>query len=130
MAINAPGGVNAAAVATQQAAIFAAQTSSTNGSTNAASPKPAVVAPVATDASAKPVSQSELQQSLEALRKAIKPAVADSLEFSIDHDSGRTVVKVVDTATDTVLRQIPSEDILRLARELDRMQGLLVKQQA
>ena len=80
--------------------------------------------------SSTPVSQGELQKSLEELRKAIKPPAPDSLQFSIDQDSGRTVVKVVDVQTNAVLRQIPSEEMLELAKDLDRMQGLLVRQQA
>jgi flagellar protein FlaG len=40
------------------------------------------------------------------------------------------VVKVVDTETDQVIRQIPSEEMLAIARNIDRLQGLLVKQEA
>jgi len=31
------------------------------------------------------------------------------LQFSVDQDSGRTVIKVVDSETEQVIRQIPSE---------------------
>ncbi|MBL8438818.1 MAG: flagellar protein FlaG [Zoogloeaceae bacterium] len=71
----------------------------------------------------------EIQQAVEDLQKTIQP-VAQDLQFSIDKDSGRTVVKIVDTATDKVLRQIPSEEILAIAKALDKLQGLLVKQEA
>lgn len=40
------------------------------------------------------------------------------LEFRIDQDSGRTVVTVKDSATGDVIRQIPSEEVLRLAQNL------------
>lgn len=52
----------------------------------------------------------------------------NSLQFSIDDDSGRTVVKVVDKQTDEVLRQIPSEEMLDIARALGKLKGLLVEQ--
>ena len=41
------------------------------------------------------------------------------LEFSVDDPSGRMVVTVKDSATDDVIRQIPSEEALKLANELD-----------
>ena len=56
--------------------------------------------------------------------------VAPSLLFSIDHDTGRTVVKVMDSNTQELIRQIPPEETLRLAKEIDRMQGLLFHRQA
>lgn len=40
------------------------------------------------------------------------------LEFRIDEDSGRTVVTVKDKHTGETIRQIPSEEILRLAHNL------------
>ena len=42
------------------------------------------------------------------------------LRFSIDEETGRTVVRVVDSATQEVIRQIPPEEVLALARELAR----------
>ena len=40
------------------------------------------------------------------------------LEFRVDQDSGRTVVTVKDKTTGETVRQIPSEEILRLAQNL------------
>lgn len=40
------------------------------------------------------------------------------LEFRIDQDSGRTVVTVKDRTTGETLRQIPSEEVMRLAHNL------------
>ncbi|MFC4308551.1 flagellar protein FlaG [Steroidobacter flavus] len=40
------------------------------------------------------------------------------LEFRIDQESGRTVVTVKDKATGETIRQIPSEEIMRLAHNL------------
>ena len=52
------------------------------------------------------------------------------LEFELDPQSGRLVTRLIDTSDNEVLRQIPSEDMLRIARALDRIQGLLFEQQA
>lgn len=57
-------------------------------------------------------------------------ALSRSLEFSIDADTDRTIVKVVDKQTGDVIRQIPSEEALDIAKALDKSQGLLIKERA
>ncbi|MEQ6341985.1 MAG: flagellar protein FlaG [Gammaproteobacteria bacterium] len=52
------------------------------------------------------------------------------LHFSIDDGSGQVVVKVVDTQTKEVIRQIPSEDALAMARGLEKSNGMLLRAQA
>jgi flagellar protein FlaG len=39
------------------------------------------------------------------------------LQFSVDEESGRNVVKVIDSKSKEVIRQIPSEEVLALARQ-------------
>ncbi len=51
------------------------------------------------------------------------------LKFSVDEESGRMVVKVLDANTQDVIRQIPSEEALRLARSLHDGEGLLLSEQ-
>ncbi len=46
------------------------------------------------------------------------------LHFSIDKDSGRTLIKVIDLATKEVIRQIPSKEALAVARMLQEGAGL------
>ena len=41
------------------------------------------------------------------------------LEFSVDQDSGQTVIKVMDSETQEVIRQIPGEEALQFARTLN-----------
>ena len=45
--------------------------------------------------------------------------VQRELHFTIDKDSGHTVIKVVDSKTEEVIRQIPGEEVLRVARRLN-----------
>jgi flagellar protein FlaG len=52
------------------------------------------------------------------------------VRFSVTQESGRTVVRMVDTQTNQVLLQIPNIQMLRIAQNLDRPQGLAVQQQA
>lgn len=72
---------------------------------------------------------ARLDQAVEAINKFLKP-VASSLEFSVDEDSGRTLVKVIDTDTNDVLRQYPSKEALAISQELGKLQGLLLKDKA
>lgn len=46
-------------------------------------------------------------------------ATQRDLRFSIDRESGETVVKVLDRQTEEVIRQIPDELFLKLARNLN-----------
>jgi flagellar protein FlaG len=55
---------------------------------------------------------------------------ARGLEFSVDADSRRTVVKVIDSQTGELIRQIPTVETLEIAHALDQAQGLLIRQQA
>lgn len=57
-----------------------------------------------------------LEQALEALAKGVR-AWSTHLQFEIDEDSGRVVVRVIDTDSGETVRQIPAEEALRLARE-------------
>ena len=45
--------------------------------------------------------------------------VQRELHFSVDEDSGQTVIKVMDLATKEVIRQIPNEEALSFARKLN-----------
>lgn len=56
--------------------------------------------------------------------------VNKSLHFSVDDDTGKTVVKVIDSGTKELIRQIPSEEMLAIAKALDGIKGLLLHQKA
>lgn len=47
------------------------------------------------------------------------------LTFVVDEESNRAIVKVVDAETNKVIRQIPSEDSVRVAKNISRMMGIL-----
>ncbi|HEV2608669.1 MAG TPA: flagellar protein FlaG [Noviherbaspirillum sp.] len=74
-------------------------------------------------------SQEQLKTAIQNLNKTMK-AMSQDLEFSVDEDSNRTIVKVVDQQTNEVIRQLPSKEALEIAKALDRMQGVLINQQA
>jgi flagellar protein FlaG len=69
-----------------------------------------------------PEQQSELSRaSVEKLVERISKEIRierRSLSFTVDDESGKTVVKVIDRDTDEVIRQIPSEELLRVAEAI------------
>lgn len=106
---------------------------------NASSPLVAVAAEVVSQAKARPAidpqtadqtkpreaAPEQLQKTVDELQRKVQ-ASTPNLQFSIDHDTGKTVIKVVDTNTNEVIRQLPPEEMLQLAKEIDRMRGLLL----
>ena len=70
-----------------------------------------------------------VKQAVQNLNKMVKGQFAN-LEFSLDSDSNRAVVKLVDNETNEVIRQFPSEEALALSKAIDQVQGLLLRDQA
>jgi len=54
------------------------------------------------------------------------------VEFEISDESAKVIVRLVDKENGNVIRQIPSEEVLRLADRLEELQGVgaLVSEQA
>ena len=63
------------------------------------------------------------------LQQAIEP-VANDLTFSVDEQSGKTVVRVVDSVTKELIRQIPSEEVMAMAHSIEQQAGMLVQAKA
>ncbi|APV52521.1 hypothetical protein BWI17_17995 [Betaproteobacteria bacterium GR16-43] len=57
-------------------------------------------------------------------------AVDKSLQFEIDAESGKPVVRIVDPASGEVVRQMPTEEALEIARSLGRLEGLMIRVKA
>jgi flagellar protein FlaG len=76
------------------------------------------------------VSAEALNSAVTALNQAMQQS-NQALEFSVDTDTQRTVVKMVDTSTGELIRQFPSETTLAIARGIEEFQqGLLLTQKA
>ena len=74
-------------------------------------------------------SNEQLNQAVKQIQDVIKQT-ANSLVVLHRRRPGRSIVRVVDTESKKLIRQIPSEEVLAIAKVLDKLQGLLVKQQA
>jgi flagellar protein FlaG len=73
--------------------------------------------------------RESLRQSVEELNEFVLP-YNTSLRFSIEEEMGTVIVKVTDKETQEVIKQIPSEEAIELAKALDKLKGLLIQQQA
>jgi flagellar protein FlaG len=84
---------------------------------------PSAVAPVAEPA------RAEVEQAVERANRQIA-SVAPALEFEIDPDTSAVVIRLVDRHDQSVLRQVPSPEMLAIAKALERMQSMLVRVRA
>ncbi len=76
------------------------------------------------------VSAAELKNAVETLNKAMQQS-NQNLEFSVDTDTKKVVVRMVDTSTGQLIRQFPSEETLAISRGIEEFQqGMLLKQKA
>ena len=65
-------------------------------------------------------------QQLEEVAQQLQSFVGDmnrGLEFSVDKDSGRDVIKVIDKDSGDLIKQYPSEEVLTLVAKLSDMVG-------
>jgi flagellar protein FlaG len=77
------------------------------------------------DSVARTPSKTELKKSVDEINRFLQNN--SEVEFSIDEASGLSVVKVIDTETNKVLRQLPSEQSLEIAKNLNSTRkGLLI----
>lgn len=101
----------------------------TTGSPTSAQSTTNTAPTAATESTAQTVDAKMLAGAIDKVQEFTN-TLANELKFSIDDKSGQTVVKIVDTATDEVIRQIPSEEMLAIADALGQIQGVLLKQKA
>ena len=89
-------------------------------------------APQANSAQAMP-SAEQVQQAIKTVQQMVQ-SQASNLQFSVDQTTGKTIVTVVDTTTNQVIRQIPSKEMIAIAHAIDQMQakgqGLMMTQKA
>ncbi len=76
-----------------------------------------------------PASARQIDSAVKSMQSYAQ-SVTRNLNFSIDDSTGEVVVKVIDGESGKVVRQIPSEEVLKLAAQLDDMRSLMFEAQA
>lgn len=77
----------------------------------------------------KAASEEEVTAATEKINDAIKVFSTD-LQFSVDKETNRVIVKVMDSKTGEVIRQIPPAEVVSIAKALDTIQGLIIRKKA
>ena len=70
---------------------------------------------------------AEIREAVAEINKAVKK-VPTSLDFSVDEASKRFVVSVTDTNTGEVIRKLPGDAVLRIAKQLVSLKGVVFDQ--
>lgn len=72
----------------------------------------------------------QVKRAAEAINRALRQSNRN-LEFRLDEQTNRVVVKLTDTETGELIRQIPSDEMLAISRAIGEFQqGLLLRQKA
>lgn len=75
-------------------------------------------------------SVEQVKRAAEAINRALRQSNRN-LEFRLDEQTNRVVVKLTDTETGELIRQIPSDEMLAISRAIGEFQqGLLLRQKA
>lgn len=62
-----------------------------------------------------PPDEQKVKQAVDDANRALQESNRQ-LQFSLDEDSGRSIVKVIDGQTDEVIRSFPSEEMLSISK--------------
>lgn len=73
--------------------------------------------------------REQLEQTVSDMQDFVQ-SVQRNINFQLDDDSGRVVINVIERDSGDVIRQIPSEEALRLAENLAEIRSLLFSAEA
>jgi len=77
----------------------------------------------------KNVSKNEVDQALTEI-KAQLGSVGREINFAVDEDLNIVIIKVVNKDTEEVIRQIPTEEVVEIARNIQNNKGFLFEEEA
>jgi len=75
------------------------------------------------------ISKESVEAAAEKIQSFISSMKRD-LNIYVDNSTGRSVIRVVDSESSQLIRQIPPEESIRLAQTVDFLSSLLVHQRA
>ncbi len=86
------------------------------------------------------IKPSNINEVLAPTREALEKIAADlqkfvqsmgrDLSFSVDQTTGYHVVRVINPSTGELIRQLPSDELLKIARDFERLHNALVSLRA
>ena len=87
------------------------------------------IVPAVTNITGSAINKAEISEAVSKLSDHAQ-SISRDLEFTIDEELNRTIITVYDSETEEVIRQIPSEEVLSLARYLETEGSVIMKTKA
>ncbi|NYT71469.1 flagellar protein FlaG [Halomonas sp. QX-2] len=72
-------------------------------------------------------SANELVAPIQRINEIMRP---HGLEFELSEETSRVITRVIDRESGDVIRQIPAEEVLKIAERLEEMQGRIISIEA
>ncbi|GEN27956.1 hypothetical protein HVA01_16020 [Halovibrio variabilis] len=69
------------------------------------------------------ITQGELVEPVQRINETMRPR---GLEFELSEGTSRVITRVIDRASGDVIRQIPAEEVIKIAERLEEMQGQII----
>lgn len=66
-------------------------------------------------------SKASVEEAVESVASFVN-SVSKNVDFLVDEDSGRTIIKVVDVQNQELIRQFPSDEIISMANRIKELQ--------
>jgi len=73
------------------------------------------------------ISAGELIKPIQRINEVMRPR---GLEFELSEETSRVITRVIDRESGDVIRQIPAEEVLKIAERLEPMQGQIISLEA
>ena len=78
----------------------------------------------------KEIGSEDVRTAAAELKQVLEVASGKRLDFGIHEDNEGLFVKIMEQGTDTVIKQIPSEEIVELRARIDEIIGVILDEQA
>jgi len=102
--------------------------------------QPVVDAELVKKVAAVEIKPSNVRKESEVTQEVVEKAAAQiqsfvkemgrNLSFTIDETTGYNVVRVINPETSEVIRQLPSEELLKIAKSMEQLNSVLINQRA
>lgn len=102
-------------------------TTTTPGTPSAATPAPT---PPPQAKAAPTTTAEEVRKAVEAANRALQTRANNELQFYMEPDTGLSVIKLIERETGKEIMQFPSEEMLQVARSIDRFNGSIIRKTA
>lgn len=89
--------------------------------------KASQLAATATGTSNQPITNSELIEPIQRINDVMRPR---GLEFELSEATSRIITRVIDRESGEVIREIPAEEVVKIAQRLEELQGQIISLEA